>query len=113
LQSCTALYNLFILFNFKSVNDSALRNYFLACIAALLFLAACKKNTAANSSAIITISPMLEAPGTPVDITGLHFDSVASHITVEFNDISGLRRHFLVNASVVPPLRSAAMDIMG
>lgn len=63
-----------------------MRNCRLFTIISLVCLVACNKHSPANPQ-ILSISPNTGAFGTPVIITGIHFDSLVSHYVVEFNGI--------------------------
>jgi len=54
----------------------------------ILSFASCKKNSGPPAPQIINISPDKGAAYMHVTITGLHFDSVASNITVKFNGVA-------------------------
>jgi N-acetylneuraminic acid mutarotase len=64
---------------------------------ALCLFVSCKKNVIPGkgtppgdlSPEIVSFSPETGSPGIPVEITGMHFDSVAANLIVSFNGVPG------------------------
>jgi hypothetical protein len=67
-----------------------MKSYQMVTIVALLSLVACNKNNSPDFPTIVAFSPNTGAAGIPVIITGIHFDSVASHNIVDFNGIPAI-----------------------
>ena len=77
-----------------------MKTYLLSAAIAVSCLAACKKKATVPS--ILEIDPEKGAASIPVTITGLHFDTVISHILVKFNGVNATV--YSANDSVVVAL---------
>jgi IPT/TIG domain-containing protein len=70
-----------------------MKNYYLILFTLISFFFACKKGQDVPSPQIINISPNQGPVKSFVIITGLHFDSVATGVSVEFNGVQATIAH--------------------